>query len=92
LVATEDDSADEKINKLVQKHLHAIARKKRRQHPPSDQPFRPFVLSVGGMMETDAGDALMLLNSIIPGGVYSLLIRRLSLGLPRAECAPSSHK
>jgi hypothetical protein len=70
--------------KLVGKHLNIVAREKRRRHP-SDRPFRPFVLSLGGMMETDARDALKLWKSIMTGGVYSLLVRRLSLGLLRAR-------
>jgi hypothetical protein len=36
LVATEDDSAAERITKLVQKHLNTVAREKRRRHQPSD--------------------------------------------------------
>jgi hypothetical protein len=85
LVTTEDDSAAQRAAKLVEKPLNAVAREKRRGHPPSDRPFRPFVLSLGGMMETDARDALKLWKSIMTGGVYSLLIRRLSLGLLRAR-------
>jgi hypothetical protein len=44
-----------------------------------------LVFSFGGMMETDARDALKLWKSIMTGGVYSLLLRRLSLGLLRAR-------
>jgi hypothetical protein len=52
-----------------------------------DRPVRPLVLSLGGTMETDARDALKLWKSIMTGGVYSLLVRRLYLGLLRArEC------
>jgi hypothetical protein len=75
----------ERTAKLVDKHLNAVAREKRRRHPPSDRPFRPFVLSLGGIMETEARDALKLWKSIMTGGVYSLLVRRLSLGLLRAR-------
>jgi hypothetical protein len=50
----------ERTAKLVEKHLGTIAREKRRRHPSSDRPFRPFVLSIGGMMETDARDTLKL--------------------------------
>jgi hypothetical protein len=71
--------------KLVEKHLNAFARENGRRHPPSDRPFRPLVLSFGGVMETDARDALKLWKSIMTGGVYSLLVRRLSLGLLRAR-------
>jgi hypothetical protein len=85
LVSTEDDSAAQRTAKLVEKHLIAVAREKRRRHPPSDRPFRPLVLSLGGMMETEARDALKLWKSIITGGVYSLLVRWLSLGLLRAR-------
>ncbi|RSH89709.1 hypothetical protein EHS25_002260 [Saitozyma podzolica] len=52
LVPTEDDSAADRTTKLVQKHLNAV----------------PLVLSIGGMMETDARDALKLWNSIMTGG------------------------
>jgi hypothetical protein len=90
LATTADDSATERTTKLVQKHLSAVAREKRRRHPPSDRPFRPLVLSLGGVMETDARDALKLWKSIMTGGVYSLLVRRLSLSLgllsARARC------
>jgi hypothetical protein len=68
LATTEDASAAERTAKLVEKHLNAVAREKRRRHPPSDQPFRPFLLSLGGMMETDARDPLKLWKSIISGG------------------------
>jgi hypothetical protein len=85
LVSTEDDSAAQRTAKLVEKHLIAVAREKRRRHPPSDRPFRPLVLSFGGMLETEARDALKLWKSIITGGVYSLLVRWLSLGLLRAR-------
>jgi hypothetical protein len=85
LATTEDDSMAERTAKLVDKHLNAVAREKRRRHPPSDRPFRPFVLSLGGIMETEARDALKLWKSIMTGGVYSLLVRRLSLGLLRAR-------
>jgi hypothetical protein len=85
LATTGDDSATKRTTKLVQKHINAVAREKRRRHPPSDRPSRPFVLSLGGVMETDARDALKLWKSIMTGGVYSLLVRRLSLGLLRAR-------
>jgi hypothetical protein len=58
LVTTEDDSAAQRTAKLVEKHLNAVAREKRRRDPPSDRPFRPLVLSLGHMMETQARDAL----------------------------------
>jgi hypothetical protein len=57
-VTTEDDSAGQRAAKLIEKHLNAVARGKRRRHPPSDRPFRPFVLSLGGMMETEAKNPL----------------------------------
>jgi hypothetical protein len=85
LATTEDDSATERTTKLVQKHLNTVAREKRRRHLSSDRPCRPFILSLGGTMETDARDALKLWKSIMTGGVYSRLIRRLSLGLLRAR-------
>jgi hypothetical protein len=85
LVTTEDDSAAVRTAKLVDKHLNAVAREKRRRHPPSDRPFRPFILSLGGMTETDAKDALKVWKLIMTGGVYSLLVRQLSLGLMRAR-------
>jgi hypothetical protein len=84
-VTTEDDSVAERTAKLIQKPLNSVAREKRRRHPSSDRPFRPFVLSLGGTMETKARDALKLWKSIMTGGVYSLLVRRLSLGLLRAR-------
>ncbi|RSH85363.1 hypothetical protein EHS25_004759 [Saitozyma podzolica] len=65
LVTTEDDSAAERTSNLVAKHLNAVAREKRRRHPPSDRPFRPFVLSLGGMMETEARDGLKGWKSIM---------------------------
>jgi hypothetical protein len=52
---------------------------------PSDRSSRPFVLSVGGMIETDARDALKIWKSIMTGGVYYLFVRRLSPGLLRAR-------
>ena len=85
LGTVDDDSAAQRTAKLVEKHLNAVAREKRRRHPPSDRPFRPFVLSLGGTIENDARDALKLWKSIMTGGVYSLLLRRLSLGLLRAR-------
>ncbi|RSH89951.1 hypothetical protein EHS25_001937 [Saitozyma podzolica] len=69
LAPTEDDSAADRTTKLVQKHLNAV----------------PIVLSPGGIMETDARDALKLWKSIMTRGVYSRLVRRLSHGLERAR-------
>ncbi|GFZ51762.1 hypothetical protein JCM24511_09530 [Saitozyma sp. JCM 24511] len=88
LAATESDSAAERTSNVVQKHLNAMAREKRRRHPLSDRLFRPFVLSLGGTIETKARDALKLWKSIMTRGVYSLLVRRFSLGLlrGRARC------
>jgi hypothetical protein len=60
-----------------------VAREKRRGHPPSDRPFRPSVLSIGSTMETDARDPPKVWKSIMTGGVYSLLVRPLSIGLLR---------
>jgi hypothetical protein len=37
------------------------------------------------MMETEARDALRLWNSVMTGGVYSLLVRKFLLGLLRAR-------
>jgi hypothetical protein len=37
------------------------------------------------MTTTEAGDALKLWKSSMTGGVYSLLVRKLSLGLLRAR-------
>ncbi|RSH89946.1 hypothetical protein EHS25_001932 [Saitozyma podzolica] len=85
LATNEDDSPTKRTTKLVHQHFNAVAREKRRRHLPSDRPFRPFVLSFGVTMETDARDALKLWKSIMTGGVYSLLVRRLSLGLLRAR-------
>jgi hypothetical protein len=34
------------------------------------------------MMETEARDALKLWKTVMTGGVYSLHVRKLSLGLP----------
>jgi hypothetical protein len=44
-----------------------------------------FSRYLGGMMETEARDAPKLRKSIMTGGVYSLLVRRLSLDLLRAR-------
>jgi hypothetical protein len=87
LVATEDDSAVESTTKFVAKH-NGVAMENRRQYLPSDRQFRPFVLSFAGMRETEARDALKLWKSFMTGGVYSLLFRRLSVGLlrVRARC------
>jgi hypothetical protein len=43
------------------------------------------VLSLGGMMETQARDALKLWKSVMTRGVYSLLVGNLSLGMLRAR-------
>ncbi|RSH95865.1 hypothetical protein EHS25_000958 [Saitozyma podzolica] len=85
LEATEDSSMVERTAKVVEKHLNAVAREKRRRHPSSDRPFRPLVLSIGGMRETEARDDLKLWKSIMTGGVHSRLVRKLSLGLLRAR-------
>jgi hypothetical protein len=58
LAATEGDSMAERTAKLVEKHLNAVAWEKRRWHPSSDRAFRLLVLSLGGMMETNAREAL----------------------------------
>jgi hypothetical protein len=41
-VTTEDDPGAERTAKLVEKHLNAVGREKRRRQPPSDRPFRPL--------------------------------------------------
>jgi hypothetical protein len=46
LATTGDYSVAERTAKLVEKHLNPEAREKRRRHPPSDGPFRPFVFSL----------------------------------------------
>ena len=73
--------------KFVAKHLNAVAMEKRRRHPPSDRLFRPFVLSLGGMMETEARDALKLWKSIMTGGVYSLLFQAVLHRLAEGQSA-----
>jgi hypothetical protein len=70
LVPTGDGSTAQRAAKLVEKHLNAVAREKRHRHPPSHRPFRLLVLSLGGMMETEARDALKLWKSAMT--VYSL--------------------
>jgi hypothetical protein len=85
LVTVDDDPAAPRDAKLVEEHLNSVAREKRRRHSPSEGPFRPFVLSLGGMMETEAREPRKLWKSIMTGGVYSLLVRRLSLGLLNAR-------
>jgi hypothetical protein len=40
---------------------------------------------LGGKMETEARDALKILKSVMTGGVYSLPVRTLTLGLLRAR-------
>jgi hypothetical protein len=70
---------------LIQKHRNAIAREKQRRHPSSDRPFRPFVLSLVGMMETEARDAPKLWKSVTATPAYSLLVRTLYLGWLRAR-------
>jgi hypothetical protein len=47
--------------------------------------FKPFVLALSSMKNTDARDALKLWKKIMTSGVYSLLVRQLSLGLLRAR-------
>jgi hypothetical protein len=83
LVPTGDDSTAQRAAKLVEKHLNAVAREKPRRHPPSDRPFRPLVLSLGGMMEKDATDAPKLWKSAMTVEYTPCLVRRLSLGLLR---------
>jgi hypothetical protein len=80
LAVTKDDPMAERTSKRAEMHLDAVAREKRRRHP-SDRPFKPSVLSLGGRMEAEARDALKLWKSAMMGGVY----RKLSLGLLRAR-------
>jgi hypothetical protein len=57
--------------------------------PSGDRFFARFgpdgFVGYGGMMETEARDALRLWNSVMTGGVYSLLVRKFLLGLLRAR-------
>jgi hypothetical protein len=86
LTAADNDSAAKRTAKLIENPLKPVAREKRRRHPPSDRPFRPLVLFLGGMIETDARDALKLWKSIMAGGVYTpSLSGGFSLGLLRAR-------
>jgi hypothetical protein len=71
--------------KLIHKYLGSIAGERRFRHPPGDGPFRSLVLSLGGMMEREAREALKVWKSVLPGEVFSLLVRRLCLGLLRAR-------
>jgi hypothetical protein len=43
------------------------------------------VLSLGGKMEREAREALKTWKTVLTGGIYSLLIRKLSLRLLRAR-------
>jgi hypothetical protein len=79
LVITEDDSTAQGTAKLVEQGKNDA------DNSPSDPSFRPFVLSLGGMMKTDARDALKPWKSLMRGGGYSLLVKRLSVGLLRAR-------
>jgi hypothetical protein len=79
--ATIDQSVAQRTAKLVGNSVSAVTRETRHRHPPSDVPFKPLVLSLGGVRETDARDTLKFRKSGMTGGVYSLLVRKLSLGL-----------
>ncbi|RSH85512.1 hypothetical protein EHS25_004908 [Saitozyma podzolica] len=66
--------------KLMGKHVSSTAREKRNRHSPGDRPFRPMVFFLGGMMLRQLRDALKS-RKVLAGRVYSMLGRRLSLGL-----------
>jgi hypothetical protein len=53
-----DDSVADRTAKLIHKYLGSLAEEKRCRHPIGDRPFRPLVLSLGGIMEREARDAL----------------------------------
>jgi hypothetical protein len=62
-----------------------MARKKQLRNPPSDRPFRPLVLSLGGVIETE--ETALKLWKLIKTGVNSLLFSQLSLAeLLGARC------
>jgi hypothetical protein len=92
--ATEDATALSTAALLANKHLDSIARAKNRFEPalsaprPSQhRPFTPLVFSVGGLMEKGTRDALKLWKSVMAGGSYSYMVRRVSLALLRARVA-----
>jgi len=93
--STEDASAFATATELVHKHLHTLAEAKLRHQPvPTAMsifshlktiPFTPLVFSLGGMMEKGTRDALEGSKPVMTGGVYSVLIRRLTLTVFRAR-------
>ena len=77
---------------LANKHLDSTASAKRRREPALDaprpaqhRPFTPFIFSLGGLMESGTRDALQLWKTVMTGGAYSYMIRRLTLALLRAR-------
>jgi hypothetical protein len=88
LVTTDDDSAAQRTANLVENT--STPSQKKSDAITSERPFRLLVLSLCGMLETEARDApetrdaLNLWKSIMTGGGYSLL-NRLSFGLLRAR-------
>jgi hypothetical protein len=62
------------------------------QTPTRRLPLSTMVLSLGGMIERDARGSLKSWKTALAGGVYSVPVRRLSLGLLRPESTALSHK
>jgi hypothetical protein len=81
----EDAPAAEKASKLIHKRLSMVAARKRRDQPTSTLPFRPVIISLGGVMEKEAMDVFRTWKGVMTGGVWSFLIRRLSLCLLKAR-------
>jgi hypothetical protein len=80
-----DASAAKVSSLLIHRHLDSVAHRKGSHRPDSMIPFCPLVFSSGGMMEKGTAEALKRWKELMNEGVYSFLVRRLSVCLLRGR-------
>jgi hypothetical protein len=74
LAATQDGSAAQRTPKLVPKNHNAVEKEKPRRPPLSERLFRPLLMSLGFIVETEDREALRLWESCVTGGIDSALV------------------
>jgi hypothetical protein len=67
------------------KRIILVADHKVRHRPTSNLPFRPIVLSLGGMMNGSTTKVFASWKQVMTRGTYNLMLKRLSLCLLQAR-------
>lgn len=81
----DEDEPTKRVSRAVFRHLDNVAEAKIKKRPTSTFPFRPLAFTLGGLMQHSAVRAFSDWKSIMTGGVYSFMVKMLSLALLRAR-------